>query len=146
MDKDFINRKINQITKNGTLTNLYEIAESNNIIIYEDYWGSATAGAYHFVYRIKIIMLNTALSYFHKMIVLAHEIAHAIIHPYEEANFSLATLSKNTKENEANYFACRLLDAIGFWDNEDLCIYEHEMSKSDKGFIDIYKNYVKGGH
>lgn len=143
LNKDFINREINKITRCGTLTNLYEIAEANNIIVYEDYWGTTTAGAYHYQYRMKIIMLNTALSYFHKMIVLAHEIAHAFLHPYEESNFSLIGLKKDTKEIEANYFTCKLLDVIGFWDNDELCIYETEMSKTDRGFIDTYKNYIK---
>ncbi len=142
MNKESINRKIDEITQHGKLTNLREIAQANDILIYESNWGTETAGAYHYRYRIKIIMLNTALTYYHMQIILAHEIAHAIIHPYEEANFSLIGLKKDKKENEANYFACKLLDAVGFWGNENLCIYEDEMSKADRCFIEAYRKYV----
>lgn len=143
MITNYIDTKVNEITQNGTLLDLYEIADINDIIVYEDNLGENTPGAYHYEYRIKIIMINSTLSYYHKMIVLAHEIAHAFLHPYEEANFTTIGCVKNVKENEANYFTCKLLDVIGFWKNEELCIYEHEMSKSDIGFIGIYKNYMK---
>ena len=143
MNKEFINRIIEKLTHKGTITSLHQIAKDNNILIYEANLGSG-GGYYFYEKRCKTIVLNCTLSYYHKLIVLAHEIAHAMLHPYEEAHFTHIGIRINKKENEANYFACKLLDVIGFWNNEDLCIYEHEMSKADKGFIDIYKNYMKG--
>lgn len=143
MNKDFINKIINKLTEKGTIHDLFKIAKQNNIKVIESNLGKG-GGSYFYHQKTKVVLINSNLSYYHKLIVIAHEIAHAFLHPYEEAHFTV--YAKDLKENEANYFACRLLDVIGFWDNEDLCIYESEMSKADKGFIDIYKNYVKGGH
>ena len=142
MNKELIDKLVRKISKSNT--NLYEIAKEFNILIIECDLDS-DGGFYFYYQKRKTVLLNFKLSYYHKLIVLAHEIAHAFLHPYEQANFTIIGCMKNLKENEANYFACKLLDAIGFWDNEELCIYEYEMSKSDKGFIDIYKNYMKRG-
>lgn len=141
MNKELIDKLVRKISKSNT--NLYEIAKAFNILIIECDLDS-DGGFYFYYQKRKTILLNFKLSYYHKIIVLAHEIAHAFLHPYEQANFTIIGCMKNLKENEANYFACKLLDAIGFWDNEELCIYESEMSKADKGFIDTYKNYIKG--
>lgn len=141
MNKKFINVLINQITENGAIHDLYKIAKYYNIDIHESDLGTG-GGLYFYFEKTKTIIINYKLSYYHKLIVLAHEIAHAFLHPYENANFTSIGYQLNQKENEANYFACRLLDVIGFWDNEELCIYEHELSKSDNGFINMYRSYM----
>lgn len=135
---------IKLLTQNYTLTDLGVIAKTKSIIVlYHDL--NKEGGLYKQIDRQKIIIINSRLSYYHQQIVLAHEIAHSILHPHENAAFTSIGLPKaGHKENEANLFACKLLKAIGFWENENLCIYEHEMSKSDRGFIDIYKNYIGG--
>lgn len=143
MNKEFIDKIVDKITSNGNITTLSEIAKDNHILIHEVNLGSG-GGYYFYEKRFGVIILNDSLSYHHKLIVLAHEIAHALLHPYENAHFTSIGIRSNKKENEANYFACRLLDVIGFWENDNLCVYEHEMSKSDKGFINIYKNYMRG--
>lgn len=138
----FIDNLINKITEKGSIRDLYKIAKLHDIEILETNLGKG-GGLYFYHDRSKTILLNCNLSHYHKLIVLAHEIAHAFLHPYEEAHFTIMGYRKDKKENEANYFACKLLDVIGYWDNEDLCVYEYEMSKSDIGFITTYKNYRK---
>ena len=140
MSKEFIDRTVDKLTRKGSITDLFQIAKDNHIIIHEVDIGSG-GGYYFYEKRYGVIILNHSLSYYHKLIVLAHEIAHAILHPFEKAHFTSIGIRSNKKENEANYFACRLLDVIGFWENDNLCVYEHELSKSDSGFIETYKNY-----
>lgn len=140
MNKEFIDGIVDKITRNGTITNLFQIAKDNHILIHEVNIGSG-GGYYFYEKRYGVIILNHSLSHYHKLIVLAHEIAHAILHPYEHAHFTSIGIRSNKKENEANYFACRLLDIISFWENDNLCVYKHELSKSDRGFIETYRNY-----
>ena len=141
MNKKIINKLVNTITKNGTISDLNEIAENNNIRIFDGDIGTE-CGLYFYAMKTKVIILNNNLNYYHRKIVLAHEIAHAILHPREEAAFtSIGYMKENLKESQANYFACKILDSIGFWEEETLCIYDHEIEKSDLGFIKIYKEY-----
>lgn len=143
LNKNTTDKLINKLTEKGLIKDLYKIANKSNIIIHESYLGD-DSGFYFYAMRTKTILLNHRLSYYKKQIVLAHEIAHATLHPYEEAHFTSISIQKpGRKENEANYFACKLLDIIGFWDNDELCIYEHELDSSDLGFVYTYKNYLK---
>lgn len=87
MHKEFINKLIDKITQQGSITDLYRIATENHIIVHEVNIGSG-GGYYFYEKRYGVIILNCALSYFHKLIVLAHEIAHAILHPFEKAHFT----------------------------------------------------------
>lgn len=134
-------RLIKSLTQNYTLTDLEKIARSKKIIIlYSDL--NKEGGLYKLIDKNKVIIINNRLSYYHQQIVLAHEIAHAILHPHESSAFtSIGIPKKDYKENEANLFACKLLQAIGFWENENLCIYEKELTKADFKFIEIYRKY-----
>ena len=142
MKKELIDKLIREIPDKGELRDLYKIAKGANILVIEEDLGR-DGGFYFYEAKTKTIIINIKLSYYHRLIVLAHEIAHAILHPYEEAYFTCIGFPKaSIKENEANYFACKLLDFIGFWSDENLCIYEHELNKSDKGFIAMYMKYL----
>lgn len=144
LSKNQYDLEIDILTEGKTLKNLYEIAQNFEIVVYESNLGSG-GGLYLHEYGKKIIIINSTFSYYHKMIILAHEIAHATIHPYEEASFTKIGMPKSSKkEREANYFTCKLLDAIGFWDNESLCVHENELTKADLKFLETYKNYLKG--
>lgn len=139
MDKIYIEKKVRQLLK-GNTQNLYVLADHHNILIHECDLGT-NGGLYLYVEKTKTILLNHRLSYYKKQIVLAHEIAHATLHPKTSCAFTpSSSLEKpNLRENEANYFACKLLSQIGFWDNEDLCIYQDELDRSDTAFINMLK-------
>lgn len=143
MDKIYIEKKVHQLLR-GDTQNLYNLADNHNILVYECDLGN-NSGLYLYIEKTKTILLNHKLSYFKKQIVLAHEIAHAILHPKMRCAFTPScSLDKpNLQENEANYFANKLLTQIGFWENEELCIYEHELDKSDLAFVHAYKNYLE---
>lgn len=138
MDKIYIEKKVHQLLK-GDTQNLYTLADNHNILIYECDLGD-NSGLYLYLEKTKTILLNHRLSYYKKQIVLAHEIAHAMLHPKMSCAFtpSYSLEKPNAQENEANYFACKLLSEIGFWDNDELCIYDHEIDKTDLGFIYTY--------
>lgn len=140
MDKIYIEKKVRQLLK-GETQNLYTLADNHNILIHECDLGPS-AGLYLYIEKTKTILLNNRLSYYKKQIVLAHEIAHATLHPKTSCAFTTSpSLGKpNSRENEANYFACRLLNQIGFWENEELCIYSSELNDLDTAFMNMLKS------
>lgn len=140
-----INKLIKDMTENGDLKDLYQIAKNSNILVLQDDLGR-DGGFYFYEAKTKTIIINNKLSYYHKLIVLAHEIAHAVLHPFEDAHFTHIGIPKHDyKENEANLFACKLLNVIGFWENENLCIYQSELTRADLKFIEAYKKFCYKG-
>lgn len=131
MQKTLIQEKVKKLTK--YTNNLCEIANNENIIVYEQDLGSGD-GLYLYIQKTKVIILNNNLSYWKKQIVLAHEIGHAILHAKEKHAFSLSK-TKTIQEKEANLFAVELLEQIGFWGNEDIEITNKEFSDSDLCFF-----------
>lgn len=138
MNKGFIMKKLKQIIRKCETTNLYDIAENLNIIVHEDVIGNVY-GFYIYSQKRKIIIINTNLSYSHKLIVLAHEIGHAVLHGKVNCAFMKQnTFMKNTYEQEANFFAYNMLKENGYFNDTSTNVLENEISDLDKGFLDIY--------
>ena len=90
----------------------------------------------------KIIVINSLLSKFAQVIVLAHELGHAVLH----SNSTAAYLHNNVRfhdsimENEANKFAAELLanyeDHTDYY-YENMTEYEH-----DRKLLEKLKSYL----
>lgn len=120
---------ISKITRNHT--DLFEIAKEFNIQVFElDLQG--TYGAYKYIKRNKVIILNENLDENKKMIVLAHELGHAFLHTKSTCFYDPHNNSK--RENEANKFAIELLRAI------DTTVEFSIDSKMDKNFYNSIYN------
>lgn len=90
--------------------NVYELAKCLGIILKIVPLGS-TAGSYLYIKRRKTIFINSNIIEYERIIVLAHEIGHAILHKktncYFMQNKTLLLTSKI--ELEANIFAAEYL-------------------------------------
>ena len=91
----------------------------------------------------KIIVINSLLSKFAQIIVLAHELGHAVLH----SNSTAAYLHSNIRfqdsimENEANKFAAELL--ANYEDNTDY-YYENTVEyEHDKKMLEKLKSYLE---
>ncbi len=99
----------NLIEKYGT-KNPYKICEKLNInIIYTDL--GSIKGYFQKVLRKKYIVINESLNQEDRMVVLCHELGHAILHQTKEVNFMKKNFIyySNALENEANEFAREIL-------------------------------------
>lgn len=136
MNKTFILQKIKQALKRGMSTNLFSIAEANNILVLEDELGSI-CGFYTYQKKTKIILLNSSLSDLHKQMVLAHEIGHALLHTKVNCAFikNKTGFKHKIYEKEANFFGANLLKEIGYLDEEDFCIQTVQVRDKDLDFV-----------
>lgn len=109
MKKD-IKSKVNYYVKKYKTRNPFEIAENLNIELQIGPLGSR-CGCYMFLKNHRCIFLNEDLEEHEATLVMAHELAHAILHRKENCYFirnkTLLLTSKN--EIEANKFAAELL-------------------------------------
>lgn len=109
MKKD-IKSKVNYYVKKYKTRNPFEIAENLNIELQIGPLGSR-CGCYMFLKNHRCIFLNEDLEEHEAALVMAHELAHAILHRKENCYFirnkTLLLTSKN--EIEANKFAAELL-------------------------------------
>ena len=53
----------------------------------------------------QLVVINNGMSELKQMFVLAHEIAHLLLHPYEATIIRYFSFSESKIEFEANYFA-----------------------------------------
>lgn len=88
----------------------YEIARQKGIIIIYEQLGSIN-GYYNMIYRQKQIHINCNLDEREKLITVAHELGHAIMHPKANTPFlkNNTLFSVDKLEIEANKFAAELL-------------------------------------
>ena len=110
------------------------------IVLYDDL--GDLKGYYKHPRGRKVIVVNSLLSKFAQIIVLAHELGHAVLH----SNSTAAFLHNNIRfqnsiiENEANKFAAELLanhvDETDYY-YEDMTEYEH-----DKNLLENIKQYL----
>ena len=109
MRKD-IKRLVAYYTKKCNSRNPFDIAEYLNIQIQIGPLGSR-CGCYMFLKNHRCIFLNESLPDHEMQLVMAHELAHAILHRKQNCYFIRnKTLLLNSKtEKEANIFAAELL-------------------------------------
>lgn len=99
--------------------NPFELADYLKIKIMYEPLGKNIRGFYQGCPKNKIIHINQDLNYFEKLVVLAHELGHAILH----SKLHILFIEKNTYlikdkyEIEANRFAAELLIKDDIKDN-----------------------------
>lgn len=105
-----IKRIVKSLIKKYKTNNIYELAACLGIIFEIVPLGSY-AGCYFYINRRKTILINSFLNEHERIIVLAHEIGHAILHKKTNCYFMKGkTLLLTCKiEREANIFAAEFL-------------------------------------
>ncbi|WP_239256640.1 ImmA/IrrE family metallo-endopeptidase [Listeria ilorinensis] len=100
----------NIVTKHGT-GDPWELCASLNIQVIEWDLCEETNGFYRYVRRNQFIFINSNLAEHERNYVLAHELAHAILHPRANAPFvrSISWINLSKIEREAHQFATYLL-------------------------------------
>lgn len=90
----------------------YELCELMGITVTKCELGTIR-GYYHHAYRVKQIFLNCNLSRNDELVVLSHELGHAVIHPTSNTPFFKGNtlMSVDKMEIEANKFSMELLIA-----------------------------------
>ena len=108
--RKFIRKTVQQLIKKYNTKNPYELADYLGVEIIERPLGNKL-GAYMYIKRTKLILLNSEISDYLKKIVLCHELGHAVLHKNQECYFMKNnTFIVDSKfEYEANYFAANLL-------------------------------------
>lgn len=120
-----VKRLVAYYVKKYETRNPFRLAEYLNVFVHVGPLGSR-AGCYMFLKNHKCIFLNEDLNEKERMLVMAHELAHSIMHRKENCYFirNKTLLLTSEIETEANMFAAELLIP------DDL-IYENPgMSKS----------------
>lgn len=120
-----VKRLVAYYVKKYETRNPFRLAEYLNVFVHVGPLGSR-AGCYMFLKNHKCIFLNEDLNEQERMLVMAHELAHSIMHRKENCYFirNKTLLLTSEIETEANTFAAELLIP------DDL-IYENPgMSKS----------------
>lgn len=110
--------------KFGT-SNPFKIAKQLHIEVQIGDMGSR-CGCYLYIKRHKCILINEKLEEHEMLLVMAHELGHAIMHPHENCYFIRhKTLLLNSKnEIEANKFAVELLISDDFLQENRNCTIE----------------------
>ena len=105
-----IKSKVNYYVRKFGTRNPFEIADCLNIELQIGPLGSR-AGCYMFLKNHRCIFLNENLDKHESMLVMAHELAHAILHRKENCYFirNKTLLLTSKHEIEANKFAAELL-------------------------------------
>lgn len=109
MKKD-INKLVSYYVKKYNTRNPFELADYLNVQILIGNLGNS-AGCYMFLKNHKCIFLNENLSEQELMMVMAHELGHAVLHRKDNCYFirNKTLLLNSKKEIEANTFAAELL-------------------------------------
>ncbi len=137
-----VKRLVAYYVKKYETRNPFRLAEYLNVFVHVGPLGSR-AGCYMFLKNHKCIFLNEDLNEQENMLVMAHELAHSIMHRKENCYFirNKTLLLTSKIETEANMFAAELLIP------DDL-IYENPgMSKSQiarlAGYDERIMNFKK---
>ena len=106
-----ISEKVKSIIRRFKTLDPFELANCMDILVLDVPLPKDTGGFFQHYKRIKIIYLNEDLNEYERKIVLAHEIAHSILHP----NLNRIFLDNHTHfsgdrfENEANLLASYMI-------------------------------------
>ncbi|MBV7275440.1 ImmA/IrrE family metallo-endopeptidase [Clostridiaceae bacterium UIB06] len=109
--KNYIKEKVDKLIKKFKTDDPFELAKLLKIKVV--YWPlhEEVNGLYQYEKRVKLIYINSSLSYLMQRVVCAHELGHAILHPKLNRTFlkKYTFFNLNKYENEANKFASELL-------------------------------------
>lgn len=102
---------VKALMKKYKTTNIYELASCLDIVLVITNLGSSCAGSYMYLNRSKTIFLNSILNEYERIVVLAHEVGHAVLHERTNCYFMKnKTLFLTCRiEREANIFAAEFL-------------------------------------
>lgn len=105
-----IKKVVQALIKKYRTTNVYELAKCLGVVLKIVPLGSYS-GAYMYLNRRRTIFINSCLNEYERIIVLAHEIGHAVLHKKTNCYFMKSyTLFLTCKiEREANLFAAEFL-------------------------------------
>lgn len=105
-----VKRLVAYYVKKYETRNPFKLAEYLNVFVHVGPLGSR-AGCYMFLKNHKCIFLNEDLNEQERMLVMAHELAHSIMHRKENCYFirNKTLLLTSEIETEANMFAAELL-------------------------------------
>lgn len=114
--------KVEKLIKKYKTTNPFEIASRMNIHVIEWDLHEEIKGFYQYEKRNRIIFINMNLENNEKIVVCAHELGHAVLHPKVSTPFirKYTLFSVDKIEREANLFAAELLipdDCFQEYDN-----------------------------
>ena len=120
-----VKRLVAYYVKKYETRNPFKLAEYLNVFVHVGPLGSR-AGCYMFLKNHKCIFLNEDLNEQERMLVMAHELAHSIMHRKENCYFirNKTLLLTSEIETDANMFAAELLIP------DDLIYEKPGMSKS----------------
>ena len=106
-----IKKIVRALIKKYKTSDIYELAKCLGIILIVAPLGETCAGSYMYIHRRKTIFINSILNDYERIIVLAHEIGHAVLHERTNCYFMKnKTLFLTCKvEREANLFAAEFL-------------------------------------
>ncbi|MEM5777676.1 MAG: ImmA/IrrE family metallo-endopeptidase [Candidatus Aenigmatarchaeota archaeon] len=105
-----IKKTVQYLTKKYKTNDPFELADFNNILVIQKPLGSIY-GFYKYIRKNRVIFINNSIETVEKKVVCAHELGHAILHPYENCTFlkKYTLFSTNRLEKEANLFTSFLL-------------------------------------
>lgn len=105
-----VKRLVAYYVKKYETRNPFKLAEYLNVFVHVGPLGSR-AGCYMFLKNHKCIFLNEDLNEQERMLVMAHELAHSVMHRKENCYFirNKTLLLTSEIETEANMFAAELL-------------------------------------
>ena len=106
-----IKKIVRALIKKYKTNNIYELAKCLGVILIVAPLGETCAGSYMYINRRKTVFINSILDDYERIIVLAHEIGHAVLHKKTNCYFMKnKTLFLTCKiEREANIFASEFL-------------------------------------
>lgn len=142
--KDYIIKKVKQLTKKYNTTSPTEIADALDIVVIQKKLGTVW-GMYKYIRKNRVIFVNDDLSEEEKNFVLAHELGHAILHIKSSCFCYGLNVNNYKKEYEANFFSAQLL--INNYDKKILKnLSENELAAYFKVPIELIKlkqSYLK---
>lgn len=137
---DRIKTIVKALIRKYKTNNVYELADYLGIILIISPLGGTCAGSYMYINRRRTVFLNSVLSEHERILVLAHEIGHAVLHKKTNCYFMKnKTLFLTCKiEREANIFASEFLirdDILNDYEGYTL----NEIAKSENILPDLLK-------
>ncbi|MBC1722297.1 ImmA/IrrE family metallo-endopeptidase [Listeria seeligeri] len=125
----WVNEMVETLSRKNQTSNPFELCEILNIIVIPWNLDSDTNGFYKYIRRNRFIFYNSNLPEHQIKYVVAHELAHAVLHTRLNATFTKSIHWSNLSkiEVEAHQFAVSLMladiDIKKFNTKKEICLY-----------------------